>query len=168
MAQTGEEGRDGALDALDLVDSASNSLDAKRRIAIPKKHREQIAAAKLTGSYVLSFQLGGEPCLALYPPGQFSRQLRKLETMLRGAAGVGNKTVRAYMRRVRMSATRLTPDKQSRITLTEAQCAHAEITKQVVFVGSGDHLELWSPEQLDATNKAVNFSDLASQLFGDF
>ena len=69
----------------------------------------------------LSRQLGGEPCLSLYPPGQWEKKLREVETMRRGAAGVGNKTVRAYLRVLRGSAARLVDDllSLSRIELNE-------------------------------------------------
>jgi MraZ protein len=169
MANLGEIGREGGDQLeLDLIASASNSLDSKRRIAIPKIHREQIDAAELSGNYVLCRQLGGEPCLALFPPGQFEKKLREVERLRRGNAGVGTKTLRAYLRKLRMSAAPITPDKQRRITLTEAQCALAGITKEVVFVGSGDHLELWAPERLETTDQNEDFSSLAGELFGDF
>ena len=67
---------------------------------------------------------------------------------------------------LRMSADRLRPDRQGRITLTEAQCRLAGIGKDVVFVGSGDHAELWSPERLDGDDDEEDFRRLAGQLFG--
>ncbi len=169
MGTAGDNRTDrGDENVLDLVGSSSNSLDTKRRVAIPKAFREQIAGAGLEGAFVLCRQLGGDPCLALFAPGCFERKLRGLEGMRKGSAGVGTKTVRAYLRKLRMSAARLLPDKQNRITLTEAQCALAGISKEVAFVGCGDHLELWSPDRLETTDETLDFGDLANELFGDF
>jgi DNA-binding transcriptional regulator/RsmH inhibitor MraZ len=163
------EGGAAASVPLDLVDTRHNTLDSKRRVAIPKVHREQVEAAGLAeGDWVLCRELGGEQCLALFPPGCFEARLRKLEGMRSPAAGVGNKTVRAYLRKLRMSAARIQPDKQSRISLNEAQCGLAGITLEVAFVVAGDHLELWAPDRLQTMDDGLDFGDLAGELFGDF
>ena len=158
--------RDGAQTPLDLVGSQVHSLDTKRRVAIPKTFRDQAEAAGLgEDAYVLCRQLGGDPCLALFPPGRFEMALKRLEDLRSRSSGVGNKTVRAYLRKLRMSAARIVPDKQSRITLTEEQCKLAGIDKDVAFVGAGDHMELWAQERLEQDDDA-DFGALASEIFG--
>ena len=153
---------------LNLLGSHRHALDEKRRVAVPKAFREQIVAAGDAESYVLCRQLGGDPCLALYPAARFEARLAALETMREGAAlGVGPKTVRAYLRKVRMSAATLAPDKQGRISLTEEQCRLAGVTKDVVFVGAGECAELWAPERLESSeDDGADFTDLASRIFG--
>lgn len=164
--QTG--GGDDAL-SLDLVGSYRNTLDAKRRVAIPKGFRDEVeAAGTRKGQWVLCRQMGGDPCLALFPPGRYEAKMRELEQMRKGAAGVGTKTVRAYLRKLRMSAKRLVPDKQNRISLTEGQCQLAGISRDVAFVGSGDHIELWTPERLETADENLDFGELAGELFGDY
>ena len=103
--------------------------------------------------------------MALYPPGKFEAALARLEA-LKSSVGVGQKAVRKYLRMLRMSAARLVLDKQKRFTLTEDQCLLAEINKDIVFVGAGDHLELWAPERLEDDDDDMDFGDLAGQLFG--
>jgi len=150
---------------MNLVGSSCNTLDTKRRVAIPKKFRDQIEAAgsASAGQFVLCRQLGGDRCLALYLPGRFEAALAKLEELRSHSVGVGNKTVRGYLRRLRMSAAYIKPDRQSRVTLTEEQCRLAGITKEITFVGYGDHMELWAPEELQDD---TNFRDLATDIFG--
>lgn len=154
-----------AADGLDLLGHHRNSLDAKRRVAIPKAFREQLAELG-EEEFVVSRELGGDPCLALWPRSRFEARLTELETLRSGGAGVGNKTVRAYLRMVRISAERVKPDRQSRISLTQEQSALAGIEKEVVFVGAGDHLELWTPSRLGAYEDEQDFAELTSQLFG--
>lgn len=152
---------------LNLLGSYRHALDDKRRVAIPKVFREQILAAGDGDTYVLCRQLGGDPCLALYPAPRFEARLAQVESMREGAAlGVGPKAVRAYLRQLRMSAATLVPDKQGRITLTEEQCRLGSISKEVVFVGAGDCAELWAPERLEANDDEADFSVLASRIFG--
>lgn len=153
-------------DSLNLLGSHRHALDDKRRVAIPKAYRAQLAEDGASDDLVLCRQLGGDPCLALYPLDRFEQALLRLEAMRTTGLGVGSKEVRAYLRMLRMSAERLTPDRQGRITLSEAQCRLAGIGKEVVFVGSGDHAELWAPERLDGDDDEEDFRRLAGQLFG--
>lgn len=158
----------GGRGPLNLLGSHRHSLDEKRRVAIPKAFREQILAAGDGDTYVLCRQLGGDPCLALYPAPRFEARLTQVESMREGAAlGVGPKAVRAYLRQLRMTAATLVPDKQGRITLTEEQCRLGSITKDVMFVGAGDCAELWAPERLEPDDgDEADFSALASRIFG--
>lgn len=160
----GQQPSDSESLPLDLVGSHQGALDAKRRVAIPKAFRTQLEAEP-EGEFVLCRQLGGDPCLALFPPGRFELALQKLEQLKTHSAGVGHKTIRAYMRKLRMSAARLKPDKQKRITLSEDQCRLAGIEKEVAFVGSGDHMELWAPGRLEQDDD-LDFGALANEIFG--
>jgi len=166
----GEAGPDGSPDAAlsDLVGSHRNTLDAKRRVAIPKAFREQIEAAEGAGAYVICRQIGGDPCLALYPPGRFEEALRRLGGLSTHSMGVGSKAIRAYLRKLQQSAIRVVPDRQGRVTLTEDQCRLAGITREVAFVagGSGDHIELWAAERLDDEDTTEDFGALAREIFG--
>jgi division/cell wall cluster transcriptional repressor MraZ len=165
----------GTLPPLRLVGSHRNTLDAKRRVAIPKTFREQIDAVTPEGpdgaaAYVLCRHLGGDPCLALFPPGRFEEALAKLGGLSAHSMGVGTKAVRAYLRKLQQSAARIVPDKQGRVTLSEEQCRLAGITKEVVFVagGTADHLEVWAAERLDEDEGGGGdaFGALASEIFG--
>lgn len=158
-----------ALPPLHLVGAHRNTLDQKRRVAIPKAFREQIDAVSSEGAaYVLCRHFGGDPCLALYPPGRFEEALRKLGGLSSHSMGVGSKVVRNYLRKLQQSAARIVPDKQGRISLTEEQCRLAGITKEVAFVagGTADHLELWAAERLDQDEADEDFGALASEIFG--
>jgi len=161
-----QESERAAGPALNLLGSHAFSLDDKRRVAVPKTFRAQITDAGLEETYVLCRQLGGDPCLALFPQERFEAALGRLEAMRDNGLGIGNKRVRAYLRKLRRSAAVLKPDKQGRVTLTEAQCQLAGIGKEGVWVGSGDHIELWSPERLDVDDDDKDFGALAHDLFG--
>lgn len=166
----GQEPSEGAEDCMfDLVGSHKNTLDAKRRVAIPKAFREQIEAAGVAeGSYVICRQIGGDSCLALYPPGRFEEALRRLGGLSAHSMGVGSKAIRAYLRKLQQSAIRVQPDRQGRVTLTEEQCRLAGITREVAFVagGTGDHIELWAAERLDDEDTTEDFGALAREIFG--
>jgi MraZ protein len=158
----------GARPSLNLYGSHRHALDDKRRVAIPKAFREAVTAAGETEGWVLCRQLGGDSCLALFPSARFKTALERFEQMKNASLGVGPKHVREYMRKLSMSAAAVTPDPQGRITLTERQCELAGITKDVVFVGTGDVVEVWAAERLDGGDAGAgeDFGDLARRLFG--
>lgn len=147
-----------------LLGSHRHSLDDKRRVAIPKPFRDQVEPT-LGESWVICRQLGGDPCLALYPLVRFEAALQRLEA-LRDGVGVGSKEIRAYLRHIRMSAATVVADRQGRIVLSEEQCRLAGIGREVTFVGSGDHAELWAPERLPQVDEEQDFRQLAQRLFG--
>ena len=147
-----------------LLGSHRHTLDDKRRVAIPKPFRDQVEP-RLGETWVICRQLGGDPCLALYPLARFEAALARLES-LRDGVGVGSKEIRAYLRHVRMSAATVAADKQGRIVLSEEQCRLAGIEREAVFVGNGDHAELWAPERLPAGDEEQDFRQLAGRLFG--
>lgn len=148
---------------LELVGSHSNTLDEKRRVAIPKRFRDHLDPE---GELVISRELGGDGCLALWPAERFAAQMQALQGLKASSLGVGNKTVRAYLRMVLASAERVKPDRQARISLTKEQCALVGIEREITFLGAGDHIELWDPAALAAQDQGEDFSSLTNQLFG--
>lgn len=165
VEEDGQAGADSAPASvpLELLGTHQNTLDDKRRIAIPKRFRPHL---DLSGELVISRQLGGDSCLALWPAARFAERMQALQGLRASSLGVGNKTVRAYLRMVLASAERVKPDRQARISLTREQCALVGIEREVAFLGSGDHLELWAPEQLNPEHDDEDFAALTAQLFG--
>ena len=104
--------------------------------------------------------------MALWPAARFAERIESLQGLRASSLGVGNKTVRAYLRMVLASAERVKPDRQARISLTREQCALVGIDREVAFLGAGDHLELWAPERLNSDDETEDFAALTAQLFG--
>lgn len=152
--------------ALNLLGSHRCTLDDKRRVAVPKPFRDAIAAASGGEQYVVCRELGGDPCLALYPARGFDEALARLEAMRSTTLGVGSKPIRAYLRMVRMYAAPVVPDRQGRVIVPEELCRLAGLTGGAVFVGAGDHAELWAAERLGEGDDQDDFRRVAEQLFG--
>lgn len=166
MGEPGDErgaGDKGTGVPLNLLGTHRHALDDKRRVAVPKAFREAVEAAGQGEGYVVCRSLGGDACLALYTVSGFQAALAKLEGMRDEVLGVGTKDVRAYLRKVHMSATTAVLDRQGRITLRDDQCQLAGIDREVVFVGVGGSAEIWAPERLDADDQ--DFGSLAQRIF---
>src|SRR5438046_9976111 len=118
-----------------------HSVDAKGRVAIPARFREQLP----TGTVISK---GAEGCLQVYPPQEWAQ-----EQGLR----LGSMTPAEEMRLVRMmfgAARECECDGQGRIVLSADQRQYAAITNVAWIVGENSVIEIWNQEQCSASGSA--------------
>ena len=135
----------------------NHTIDAKGRLIIPSKFREILGDA-----FVVTKGLDG--CLFVYDNEEWKRFEEKLRSL-----PITNKEARQFVRFFLAGATEAEVDKQGRILIPNVLREFAEITKDVVLVGVGSRIEIWSREKWDATatfeyedmdEVAENLSDL--------
>lgn len=121
----------------------NHTLDAKNRIIIPAKFREQL------GDEFVIFK-GPEKCLYVYDKETFEQVSRQF-------INHSNRTVqRSFFSQV----IDVSADKQGRVTLFADQLEHAGIVKDVVTIGAGQRIEIWAAEEF--RNATVPMSQLDS------
>ena len=106
-----------------------HALDAKGRVILPAKFREQLEA----GAFLAK---GPDGCLALYTPDEFERVVEDM-TSKRGEAEIN--VIRAFA----AGATEATPDRQGRITIPPALRGFADLDRDVVVNGALTKIEIW-------------------------
>ena len=121
-----------------------HSLDAKGRLAIPSRFRDELAAGMV-------LTRGIDRCLALYPMSEWEPLAAKVNALPRGEPDA-----RAFQRLVFSEAADLTLDGQGRILLPPELRAYAGIEREVVVIGVNAYLEIWSPERWDAVNSVID------------
>lgn len=117
-----------------FIGEYSHNLDAKGRIIIPSKFRDE-----LHSSFILTRGLDG--CLTIYSLEQWNKifeQINKLPTT--------KKAVRQYTRVLTSNACECQLDNQGRILIPNNLAAPVGIKKECVIVGANDHIELWDKE----------------------
>ena len=113
----------------------SHSLDAKGRVILPAKFRDQ-----LEGGAVMARALDG--CLAVYTPDEFQRVAAKLqEGRERGPRE------RAAALAFFSGADEFTPDKQGRVSIPAHLREYAGLDREVVVAGGYDHIEIWDSQR---------------------
>ncbi len=133
-----------------------HSLDAKGRVILPARFREQ-----LEGGAVMARALDG--CLAVYPLEEFDRVARKL----REARERGPKE-RQAARTFFSGATEVTPDKQGRVAIPQPLREYAQLDRDVVVTGSFDHIEIWNAQQFRARDQEGITSMMEGEGIDDF
>jgi len=113
-----------------------HSIDGKGRLMIPAKYRDEIAGEPLC--LVTAF----DECLSVYPQSSFREHTKSLT----GISSTDRKMMR--MKRYILSNMReVSLDPQGRILISQDQRTKANLTKDVVIVGSDDYFEIWDADK---------------------
>jgi len=107
-------------------------------LSIPQRIRERLLEED---SRVRIF-VGFERCLFCYPSIEVDRLLEHLD-----GQDFDQATVRETLRWLSEYGSEVEIDGQGRIPLTEDQRREAGLTREVVLIGAGRRVELWSPER---------------------
>ena len=109
----------------------SHTIDAKGRLIIPSKFREQLGE-----EFVLTKGLDG--CLSIYPNDEWAAFEEKLR-----ALPLTNKNARTFSRFFVAGATSCELDKQGRILVPATLREFAGLEKDVVLTGNINRIEIW-------------------------
>ncbi len=118
-----------------LTGTYSRTLDNKRRLAVPKRLREEFSKDDLECLYVAP---GTDQSLALYSPLAFETLATKLAGITSNRAEVRN-----YLRLFYARAEKVDLDNQGRIRIPDRLASLAKLDRDVVLLGVHDHAEIW-------------------------
>lgn len=124
----------------------NHTIDAKGRLIIPAKIREQL------GEHCVLTK-GLDNCITIYTESSWIELSKALQSLSTNKANA-----RAVKRFYFGSAAELEFDKQGRILVPNPLREHAELQKDVVIIGTGDHVEIWSRHRYDKYNDEVSDS----------
>lgn len=119
----------------------SHSLDAKGRVILPARFRDDLSEAYVTSEV--------DGCLALWPPDDFERRALEMKERARGGEDDRN-AARVFF----AGAQEATPDKQGRVALPVSLRVFAHLEKEVVVNGAFDHVEIWDAASWRARKQA--------------
>lgn len=116
----------------------NHSIDAKNRIIIPSKVKDQLGSS-------FTIVPGIDGCLKMYSKEEWD----KYDEIMRGIPQTENAILRRF---VYMNALEVQADSQGRVMLSQAMLQFAHISKNVVTVGCGVYAEIWAQEVWDERN----------------
>jgi MraZ protein len=122
---------------------SNHVIDGKFRLALPSKFREGLKQPFVITKNFEEHEI--ERCILVFSLEGWQTIMEKANTEL---------TMDAISRRFRRdffgSTEIVEPDAQGRVLVPEHLRKHAGITKDVLSLGAGDHVELWAKERYDA------------------
>lgn len=131
-----------------------HNLDAKGRIIIPAKFRDE-----LNGTFILTRGLDG--CLTIYSTEKWEKIFEEINKLPET-----KKATRQYIRMLTANACECTLDNQGRILIPANLSGSVNITKECVVVGANSHVEIWDKATWNAymDDASENFEDIAESL----
>lgn len=117
---------------MSFVGSYPHSLDAKKRVFIPAKFREDLGE-----EFYITRKFG--KYLSVYTAEDWQAYVEKIEKLPESVA----EEIQDF---ILGAAQKCTPDASGRIILEDRLMKHAKIEKNVVFVGAGKQIRIWSEE----------------------
>ncbi|QGT99127.1 Transcriptional regulator MraZ [Candidatus Syntrophocurvum alkaliphilum] len=131
-----------------------HSLDVKNRITVPSKFREGLGVKFVATK-------GLDNCIFLYPMDEWKVIEEKLRSL-----PVTRSDVRSFARFFFSGASELEVDKQGRTVLPPNLREYAGIQKELVIIGVGSRVEIWSADKWEDYNSEAqsSYEDIAESL----
>lgn len=130
----------------------NHTVDAKGRLIIPSKFRELLGE-----EFVVSKGMDG--CLFVYANEDWNAFEQKLTSL-----PLINKEARQFARFFLAGAAQVELDKQGRILLPANLREFAGLDKDVVLVGVGSRIEIWSREKWESVTEEDNMDEITSAM----
>lgn len=130
----------------------NHTVDAKGRLIIPSKFRETLGE-----EFVVTKGMDG--CLFVYANKDWLDFEQKLTSL-----PLINKEARQFARFFLAGAAQVELDKQGRILVPANLRTFAGLDKDIVLVGVGSRIEIWSKENWEDVNADSNMDDITSTM----
>ena len=127
-----------------LIGEYEHSIDAKGRLIMPAKLREDIGE-----KFIITKGLDG--CLFGFSQNEWTNFEEKLKTL-----PLTNKNARDFVRFFLSGATECEIDKQGRFLIASNLRQYAEMEKEVAIIGVGTRIEIWNKEKWKQYNSDEN------------
>jgi len=133
-----------------LMGKFTHNLDAKNRLFIPAKHREQLGE-----TFVITRNV--DKCLSVFSMEEWEKYTDKLEQLPSTQA-------RQIARFIYSNAAEVQPDSQGRVLIPAELLEYAGIQKSAVVIGCGRRAEIWAEDTWKERNSMEVSTDLAAQM----
>ncbi len=110
-------------------------IDDKNRVSFPVKLREQVGSGAI-------ITRGLDGCLAIFDAPTWEKRLQEITNLAQT-----KRAHREYIRFLTNDAQAVEIDNQGRLRVSDELKTLGNLTKEVVFVGSLDHIEIWDQDK---------------------
>lgn len=128
----------------------SHALDAKNRIFIPAKYREELGE-----TFVITKSV--DKCLTVYTMAEWEKLKEKLDSL----PATKSRQIKRFMF---ANAADVSCDSQGRALLSAPLREYAGIDKNTVIIGVGSYLEIWSEENWIRERENENAEEIAQMM----
>lgn len=131
---------------MSFVGVASHSLDAKKRVFVPAKYRDDLGE-----TFYITRKF--DAYLSIYTAEDWDVYTEKLEKLPESIAAEVQDFILG-------GAQKCTMDSSGRIIIEDRLLRHAKIDKNVVFVGAGRQIRVWAEELWNEREEKRDFAQM--------
>ncbi len=131
---------------MSFVGSYTHTIDSKKRVFIPSKFREDLGE-----EFYITRKF--DTYLSIYTAEDWEAYADKISKLPESDAHVLQDFLLGF-------AQKCVPDASGRIILDDKLLKHAGIDKNVVFVGAGRQIRIWSEEAWDEREKTRDYEKI--------
>ncbi len=135
---------------MSFVGSYTHSLDAKKRVFVPAKYRDDLGD-------VFYITRKFDTYLSIYTEEEWAAYVEKIEKLPESVAAEIQEFIIG-------GAQKCIPDNSGRIIIDDRLLKHASINKNVVFVGAGKQIRVWSEELWNEREQTRDFAKMREVL----
>ena len=134
--------------------SFTHNLDEKGRLMIPRKMREELG-------YKVYIMKGFEGSLSLYNEERYQKLVEEFSRL-----SFNQSKVRDYLRLQFASTYEMEIDKLGRVQIPTALLTKYNISKEVLVLGIGDHIEVWDKAKYEEYENSIRdeFESIAENI----
>ena len=130
-----------------LIGKYKSSLDSKNRLVLPARLRKSKSVP--LDSFVLT--LGLDKCLFLFPVPEWDRIEQQLENY-----NFTHQDANFFTRMLYSNALEVALDRQHRISVPAELLTAVSIDRDLLILGAGKPIELWSPAMFEEYKKGFD------------
>ncbi len=131
---------------MSFVSSYTHSLDAKNRVFVPAKFRDELG-----GEFYITRKF--DAYLSIYTAEDWEAYVDKISKLPEADAD-------EFQDFILGAAQKCVPDANGRIILDEKLIKHAKIEKNIVFVGAGKQIRVWAEEVWNEREKNRDYDKM--------
>ena len=134
--------------------SFAHNLDEKGRLMIPRKMREELG-------FKVYIMKGFEGSLSLYNEERYQKLVEEFSRL-----SFNQSKVRDYLRLQFASTYEMEVDKLGRVQIPTALLTKYNISKEVLVLGIGDHIEVWDKAKYEEYENSIKdeFESIAENI----
>lgn len=121
-----------------LVGEHEHTLDEKKRVSLPKSFRSAL------GKRIVMTR-GLDNCLVVFAPKAWEKMAERLQKL-----SFVDASSRAFSRFMLSGAAEVEVDQAGRILIPDHQKEYAGLTREVIFTGISDRVEIWEKSRWQA------------------
>lgn len=133
-----------------LIGEYQHNIDQKGRVIVPAKFREDLGE-------VFYVTKGLDGCLFVLSPDEWTRLQDKIKAMPISKA-------RGLQRFFFSGAAEVEPDKQGRVLLPQSLRDHANLSKDITFIGASSRAEIWNTQRWNEFNSNLTEDSIAEAM----